>query len=514
MKRLALLILALAAGGVFADPPPLPPIKTVFVIALENHDWTQACPDCSPQQLYGNPAAPYVNSLVTPGNSNAAQVSYARAYYSVAPGEHPSEPNYVWSEAGTDFGIRTDNDPSTFWGNLFSTTNHLCGQLSSAGIPWRDYQEDVEYAPAPNVSSAGERPNGTNVYNGSTEYSYVVKHNPMEFFTDTQDQNVYPLEQLWTDLTNNTVGRYNWITPDEFNEMHSSLPNGFYYQDVQYIGNQAAIAEGDNCLATIIPIIMASPAYQDHGAIILWTDETESTDDTNTALPEIIISPLAKGNAYASSVVMSHSSDLKTMDEIFGLAFQNDAVVAANDLSDMFQVPGDPPVILWSFTNLVLSTVSNNPVVMMNVTGTNYIVAKDSYSDGVLTITQTPPPDTPLAAGTTNQVVLAVRGWTGKTVYSTNWIIVTNLTEPKGLPGNGRTNVVFHDGKMHAAGDFQMKFSGPLGHSYQILASDDLAKRKEEWRAISGGIFGRTNTIFTDHSAHFHAKKFYIIKSQ
>ena len=84
MKRLALLILALAAGGVFADPPPLQQIKTVFVIALENHDWTQSCPDCSPQQILGNPAAPYVNSLVTPGNSNAAQVSYATAYYSVA----------------------------------------------------------------------------------------------------------------------------------------------------------------------------------------------------------------------------------------------------------------------------------------------------------------------------------------------------------------------------------------------------------------------------------------------
>ena len=30
---------------------------------------------------------------------------------------------------------------------------------------------------------------------------------------------------------------------------------------------------------------MASAAYQDHGVIIIWTDETESTDDTNTTLP-------------------------------------------------------------------------------------------------------------------------------------------------------------------------------------------------------------------------------------
>jgi hypothetical protein len=329
-------------------------IKTIFVIPLENHDWVQGCPTCSPQQLLGNPAAPYVNSLVTPGNSNAAQVSYATAYYSVAHnGEHPSEPNYVWSEAGTDFGVRTDSDPSTGSGNLF-TCQHLSGQLTAAGIPWKDYQEDLEYTSAANVSAAGTRPSGVNIYNGSQQYDYAVKHNPMEFFTDTQNQNVYSMTQLWTDLTNNAVGRYNWITPDEYNEMHSSL-SSYTYQGVVYSGDQAAIAEGDNCLSIIIPKIMASAAYQDHGVIIIWTDETESTDDTATTLPFIVISPLAKGNAYASSVVLSHSSDLKTMDEIFGLAFQTNAIPSAeldaqntaynyvdgrsaviNDLSDMF----------------------------------------------------------------------------------------------------------------------------------------------------------------------------------
>jgi hypothetical protein len=163
---------------------------------------------------------------------------------------------------------------------------------------------------------------------------------------DTQNQNVYPLAQLWTDLANNAVGRYNWVTPDGFNEMHNFLPGGFASPGGLYTGNQAAIAQGDNCLATIIPLIMASPAYQDHGVIILWMDETESTDDTNTTLPEIIISPLAKGNAYASRVAMSHSSDLKTMDEIFRLAFQNNAIAAANDLSDLFQVQRAAPVIV------------------------------------------------------------------------------------------------------------------------------------------------------------------------
>jgi hypothetical protein len=165
----------------------------------------------------------------------------------------------------------------------------------------------------------------------------------MEFFADTQNQNVYPLAQLWTDLPSHAVGRYNWISPDQFNEMHSYLPNGFAYHGLLFTGNQAAIAQGDNCLASIVPRIMSSSAYQDHGLIILWMDETEGGDDTNYTLPEILISPLAKGNAYASSVPMTHSSDLKTMDEIFGLAFQTNglpiASPAVNDLSDLFQAP-------------------------------------------------------------------------------------------------------------------------------------------------------------------------------
>src|SRR5215467_2271828 len=82
-------------------------IRNVFVIALENHNFTQPNPTSSPQQLRGNPAAPFLNSLITPGNSNAAQVSYATRYYNAGSGVHPSEPNYVWAEAGTTFGVLT-----------------------------------------------------------------------------------------------------------------------------------------------------------------------------------------------------------------------------------------------------------------------------------------------------------------------------------------------------------------------------------------------------------------------
>ena len=303
-------------------------IKTVFIFPLENHDLVQANPTGHPQQLLGNPACPYFNSLITPGNPNSAQTAYATHYFSSAiDGEHPSEPNYVWVEAGTDFGVHTDRDPSAAAANQFSDTMHLSGQLTAAGIPWRDYQEDVQYSTSELVSASGSNA-VVNPYNGTTEYNYAVKHNPMAFFTDTQNKNCYPFTNFWADLASNRIGRYNWISPDQFNEMHSSLPAGFTYHGTKFTGNQAAIAEGDNFLSIVISKIMASPAYQDHGVIIIWTDETESTDDTNTTLPFVIISPLAKGNAYASTPAYSHSSYLKTMDEVFGLAYQTNAIPA------------------------------------------------------------------------------------------------------------------------------------------------------------------------------------------
>lgn len=358
MKILNLKILALTVAsisGVFGIVPAqaatvLQQVKTVFVIPMENHNFTQPNPTSSPRQIFTNPAAPYINSLITVGNSNAVQVSYATKYYNAGVGEHPSEPNYVWSEAGSNLGDLADNDPSAASANVF-TNNHLTRQLNVAGIAWKNYQEDVQLSASPTNSASGTSATTINPYYGTGDYFYAVKHNPMAFFTDTQTQNVYALTNLFNDLTNNTVGRYNWITPNIYDDMHSPLSGGFTYHGVSYTGDQAGIAQGDNFLSILIPKIMASSAYKDHGVIILWNDETEGGDTTNYAMTEIIISPLAKGNAYASSVEMNHSSDLKTMEEIFGLAYLSNTIPAGetavtgsgynnvatvNDLSDMF----------------------------------------------------------------------------------------------------------------------------------------------------------------------------------
>lgn len=387
------LLLAGTASAADQEPAPKKQIKTVFYIDMENHNWTQPA-GTTPEQIFGNPAAPYINSLVTPGNANAKDVSYCTAYHNAAAGIHPSEPNYIWQENGSNLGILDDNDPyaatnpsvPAIQAYLAANTNvsgqNLSGLLEEHGILWKAYQEDTNLLntdggndnqggsptntpvkkkdlTVPLMSFSGTASTYTNTYNGSNQFNFACKHDGTLFFEATNGGNVttnkntqakhyQSLQQLFTDLKTNKVGRYNLITPDQYNDMHTPLTNGFTYHGVTYASNdQAAVAEGDNFLSIVIPEIMKSKAYQDGGLIVIWWDETEGGDTSMYTLGEIIISPLAKGNAFASTKDYTHSSDLNTLQKIFQITastptgFLNDAANAL-DLSDLFQ-PGVIP---------------------------------------------------------------------------------------------------------------------------------------------------------------------------
>src|ERR1041385_187843 len=97
--------------------PPLPPgIKTVFLIPMENEDWSE---------LIGNPSAPFINNTILPMTSHAEQ-------YFNSPGIHPSLPNYLWLKSGTNFAILDDHHPYI---NHQGPTNPLVTLLRNAGVP-------------------------------------------------------------------------------------------------------------------------------------------------------------------------------------------------------------------------------------------------------------------------------------------------------------------------------------------------------------------------------------------
>jgi hypothetical protein len=382
----------LAACGLSAHAQE---VKTVFVIAMENHNWTQPANQFTGgiQQIHQNPNAPFINGLVDgtawaeiDGVSKhiSEEVAYASAYHNVLatpngnnPHIHPSEPSYLWAEAGTNFGVLNDNDPyAATGGTNQQTTQHLVTLLTKAGKTWKSYQEDIDLTPngskfdnvpvpaaqftVPLSSFSGTFVNGVNQFNGSNQYNYAAKHNPMLFFTDTNGGNdesttnplvshYAPLQQFFSDLENNTVADYNWITPNQYNDMHTTLSAGYK----GLTGDAAKILQGDDFLRQVIPVIMASKAYKENGVIILWWDESESdgitgdnADAFDHTVPEIIISKHAHKNEhgipYASTVNLTHSSDLKTLQEIFHVEPLLGDTANATDLSDLFQ-PGAIP---------------------------------------------------------------------------------------------------------------------------------------------------------------------------
>ena len=348
-------------------------LGTIFVIAMENHNWTQPAGQASPQQIFMNPNAPFINGLVSGTSGISDQVSYATNYLNAGVGIHPSEPSYIWAEAGTNFGVFNDADPCAS-GNQQNTDQHLTAFLMKKHVSWKSYQEDadIDYSnnqvlPAsqwtvPLVSHSGRfsAAGAFNLYNYSNQYNYAAKHNPMIFFSDTAGgcdtsasnpmrAHYAPLQQLAFDLRNDRVADYNWITPNQYNDQHSALTNGYGGPaGTPNTGQASEIAAGDNFVARIVPLIMASEAYQDGGAILLWWDESEGGDDPGHTVPFIVISknahPNVGGLPYASTVPYSHSSTLRTMQEVFdvdpddGFPFLGDAVIAT-DLRALFK-PG------------------------------------------------------------------------------------------------------------------------------------------------------------------------------
>jgi hypothetical protein len=388
-------------------------VGKVFYIYMENHNWVQPngnvdnSPTSGIEQIKGNPAAPFINRLIDPSDPLSGDVSYTNNCYNVLatpsganPSIHPSEPNYIWQEGGSNLGVTGDADPykdtSDAGGNVFNLPN-ISGLLQNAGLSWYSYQEDTDLEPGsgsvnqpaansltstvasrdewtvPLTGFSGTSTTYVNPFNGSHQYNFAPKHDGTLFFTTTNGgtttagdystsnpevPHYMPLQELKWDLDRNSVGRFNAITPDQYNDMHTALSGGFTYHGTLYTGDAANIAQGDHFLSVVVPMIMASKAYQHDGMIVIWSDETESqgaTDltqnDYSHSVMEIIISPRAKGHAYHNdAVTYTHSSDVETLQQLFpigpkqGYPFIGQTTMDAagdRDYSDMLDDHGE-----------------------------------------------------------------------------------------------------------------------------------------------------------------------------
>ncbi|GAC1348295.1 MAG: hypothetical protein NVSMB27_15690 [Ktedonobacteraceae bacterium] len=280
-------------------------IKTVFLIVMENKNWSS---------ILGNASAPYINKTLLPMASSATQ------YYD-PPNNHPSLPNYLWLEAGTNFGIYKDNDPAKYHQ---STTAHFVTLLQNAGYSWKAYMEGITGTVCPLTSKGLYTPR----HNGTLYFDDVTNiNNPKSANCIAHER---PYQELASDLQNNTVANYTYIEPNLCDDMHGAKGCG--------TNTNSEIQHGDTWLAQNVPQILNSHAYQTGGALFITWDEGQSVNHSkgDGPLGMIVLSPYAKGLGYSNAIHYTDSSTLLTLENIFGLTSLLGDAANATDLSDLF----------------------------------------------------------------------------------------------------------------------------------------------------------------------------------
>jgi hypothetical protein len=228
-----------AAGGHVKN------FKHIFVIMMEN---------TGIEALQGNPNAPWVNQAMQ-------TYGVAGNYYGVT---HPSQPNYIASTAGTTSGVPDDNDVNVNLPNIVD-------QLEAKGHTWKAYMQSLSLCTTKLDHACGNQ-------------LYERKHDPFVSFTDVQSNparmaNVVDLSQLDTDLADNTVPDFSYISPDQCHDMHgrASVPS----DPCDFSNEQSIIALGDQFLSTWVNKITSSKAWNGESVIFITWDESDFTGSPN-----------------------------------------------------------------------------------------------------------------------------------------------------------------------------------------------------------------------------------------
>jgi len=222
----------------------LPNFQHVFVIMMENTSYTS---------LIGNSNAPFINSA-------AATYGLATKYFGVT---HPSQPNYISATSGSTNGVKTDDDVTIDVPNIVD-------QLEKHSKSWKAYMQSLSLCP-----------NSDPLQHACGNQLYERKHDPFVSYADVQNSparlaNIVDFSQFSTDLANNTVPNYSWISPDQCNDMHG---RGAPASDpCSFDNEQLLIAAGDAFLQSTVNQIMNSQVWQNgNSTIFIAWDESDFT---------------------------------------------------------------------------------------------------------------------------------------------------------------------------------------------------------------------------------------------
>lgn len=235
-----------------------PAYSHVVWIWMENHSYGD---------IIGSSAAPYINSL-------ANECGLATNYHNLS---HPSLPEYIGGTSGLALSSLKAFDSDCSVSKKCSTA---APSIFGQGETWKAYQESMPSNCDP--SNSGE---------------YAVRHDPPPYYSTLTGcaTNDVPYTQLATDLANNALPAFSFITPNLIDDMHDGT-----------------IPQGDTWLANNVPTILNSTEYQGGttAVFVTWDEGTggksgencvTNTTDPSCHVATIVISPsTAAGSSSAT----------------------------------------------------------------------------------------------------------------------------------------------------------------------------------------------------------------------
>ena len=269
-------------------PPPstsgsVPQFGHVVVVLEENHSYSE---------VIGNSAMPYLNSL-------ASQYGLATQYFANA---HPSIGNYFMLTTGQ---LVTSDD--AFAGTVGA--DDIVRQLIAAGKTWKSYAESIP--------STG--------YTGGDSYPYAKRHNPFAYLTDvasssTEVNNLVSLSQFNLDLANDQLPNFSYLVPNLLDDAHDG-----------------PLQLADAWLQQNIAPLIASPAFQKDGLLIIVFDEANTNDSTDGGghVADFMISTKAK-QGYQSTTLYQHQSTLRLILHGLGVSSYPAAASTAPEMGEFF----------------------------------------------------------------------------------------------------------------------------------------------------------------------------------
>jgi phosphatidylinositol-3-phosphatase len=166
-------------------------LNHIFLIMLENHSQSSVIDDAN---------APFITSL-------AHKYAMAANYFGVT---HPSEPNYVATISGSNWGVN-DDQPTNTYDHL-----NIVDQLEQHHLTWAAYMESM---PSAGFTGAQFPANAA---------LYVNKHNPFVLFDDIKSSpnrlaQIKPYSDFAADMKAKQIPNFVWISPNQCHDMHGGV---------------------------------------------------------------------------------------------------------------------------------------------------------------------------------------------------------------------------------------------------------------------------------------------------